>query len=300
MMIGIHVHKAKRKTMCEALEQDMETFDMYDGATQIFVMSSMSTKLVGLGNIDEIVKMMKKDNCKLVVHASHLTQGIWNPEKTERGWITLKTQLEITAKLNAYGFVLHLPKRSPDSVAKTMKRYANRINKILAVSKTKILLEHPTYKADLLTSYEMPEKLNRLTTYMKKTGLKHWGYCIDTAHIWSSVTLEDRTKGFKIETYAGMSKWLSKLDKKTRNRIRFIHLNGSRNPHSNNKDKHSIPMFDGDFMWTSYRKKNFKKSGLYRILKFAKSKNVILAIEKNRGSDADLIKSLNLIRKKMQ
>ena len=285
-MLGIHVHKGDSKTTKDAILRDKKKYKLK--IAQIYVMNSRSFNLINIGDLSDV-------DCKIVVHASHITQGIWNPKKTKNGWKILKKQLQIAANIKAYGFVLHLPKRHYDEVAATICKYSQDINDIL--KNTLLLLEHPTYKADPNSSYEMPEKLNRLTKCL--SCIKNWGYCIDTAHMWAAITKEHRSEGYKIETYRGMSKWLSALDKKTRNKIRLIHLNGSRSDSSSNKDVHAIPMYDDDKIWTSYRKK-ITKSGLYRLLKFAKIKKIPMIIERNRGEDEDLKKSMKLIRNKLK
>lgn len=292
-MIGIHVHKEKRKTLQEAITEDIEKYNLKNGALQIYVMSSMSSKIINLGNKEDIIDDINKNKCKLFVHASHVTNGMWNAdtEKQKRGIYILYTQLKIAQQINAAGFVIHLPKKSPAEIKITLEKISAKLNS--EFSNIKILLEHPTYKPDPISSYEMPAKLNNLTEVINGI-LVNWGYCIDTAHMWSAISVEDRSRGYDVENYGGMKKWIADLNKTTKTKISLIHLNGSMNEHSSNKDKHGIPFYDR--MWSDYRK-SLKKSGLYRLLRLAVARKIPMIIERNYGSDDELFDSLKLIKK---
>lgn len=300
-MFGFHIKKEKRDTMLEAIEEDITNYSIT--SAQIFVLNPRSSKTINLGNLGEIKKYIEENKIKLYVHSSYTTVSIWNDNP--RGLELLINQLVLCKQIGARGLVVHLPKKHYLDVVGILKKYKAKINKTDA----KLLLEHPTYKSDNNCSYEMPFQLNRLTTHLNKIGLKKWGYTIDTAHLWSSITEDDRDEGFTVETYKGANKWLSALDKKTRNKIKLIHLNGSHNLHSSNKDKHAIFIYgtngkEKDNMWGSLAKLNpnkaqsillIKKTGLYRFIRFARAKKISSIIEMNAGTFDQLSKSLDVM-----
>ncbi len=306
-MLGIHIHKGKRDTSCLAIDQDLEFFNINCG--QICVINSRSYKKIKLeNNINDIKKLIKKNNFKLFVHVSHTTNGFWSDDKKKEisGFNLLLNQMKTAERINADGIVLHLPKRHYKYVSDRIEKYKTNFNKI----NIDLLLEHPTYKSDENCSYETPSKLNRLTEHIKKIKLKRWGYVIDTAHLWSSITETDRKKGYKIETYQGASKWINDIDNKTKDKIKLIHFNGSHNKHSSNKDKHAIPIFgkynnkkskkiETDNIWSKYldSQMEIKKNSMYKFIEFAKEINIPLIIEMNYGTNDQLLNSLNFIKK---
>ena len=306
-MLGIHIHKGKRDTNCLAIDQDSEFFNINCG--QIYVVNPRSSKKIKLENMtNDIKKLIKKKNFKLFVHVSHTTNGFWSDDEKKEisGFNLLLNQMKTAEKINADGIVLHLPKRHYKYVSDRIEKYKNNFNKI----NINLLLEHPTYKSDENCSYETPSKLNRLTKHIKKIKLKKWGYVIDTAHLWSSITELDRKNGYKIETYQGANNWINDIDKNTKEKIKLIHFNGSHNKHSSNKDKHAIPIFgkynnkkskkiEIDNIWSKYldSKREIKKNSMHRFIEFAKEINIPLIIEMNYGTNDQLLNSLNFIKK---
>ena len=297
-MYGFHIHKGKRESTFEALKEDISKYKI--SSAQIFVLNPRSTKSINLGKLDEIKKFIKKHNIQLYVHSSYMTTSMWNDKPF--GIKLLIDQMNLSKKIKAKGLVVHLPKKSYKEVTFILKKYKTKINN----TNIDLLLEHPTFKSDDECSYEMPFQLNRLTKHLNKIDLKKWGYTIDTAHLWSSITEDNRINGYTIETYDGADKWINGLDEATKNKIKLIHLNGSHNLCSSNKDKHAIPIYGTmnnklDNIWGKYKnyytnKKKIKQSGLYRFIKFAKLYKINIIIEMNVGTTNQLIKSLNVIK----
>jgi len=297
-MYGFHINKEKRSTIFDALKEDISKYKII--STQIFVLNPRTSKRMNLGDLPSIKNFINKNKINLYVHSSYTTTSLWNDSlvKQQKGLKILITQMILCKKIGAKGLVIHLPKKSHIHVVDILKKYGTKINK----TDINLLLEHPTFKSDDECSYEMPFQLNRLTEHINKIGLKKWGYTIDTAHLWSSITESNRKKGYTIETYKGANKWLKSLDKNTRNKIKLVHLNGSHNLCSSNKDKHAIPIYgisDSklDNMWGHI---NIMKSGFRRFVKFAKAKKISTIIEMNVGTSTQLIKSMNMIKRFMQ
>ncbi len=292
--VGLHVAKGKAKTLYSALLKDIKHYNI--NAAQIFVANPRSGKPMNFekNGAQNIKKLMRKDDIKLYVHTAYITTMIWSDKPY--GIKLLKDQMKLALECGAEGVVLHLPKKSCKTIVDTLTKYKNYINSI----KIKLLLEPPAFKADAACSFETPFKLNRLTDLIEPIGLKRWGYTIDTAHLWSSITEKDRKKGLKIETCKGANIWIKGLSKKTKKRIKLIHLNGS---HSlTGKDKHAIPVYgmDGkipDYMWQRVKKNKskLKKTSLYRFVKFARAKKIPMILEVNAGTGKQIKDSLKLI-----
>lgn len=305
--LGFHIHKKKRKTTYNAIVEDVELYCI--NAAQIYVLNSQSGVNIKLENKPNEIKEFVSNKIDLIVHASHITNGFWNEDdvkKEKKGINLLLKQMEIADSIGAKWIVLHIPKKKPKYIFKRLNKYADKINEMNSA----ILLEHHVYKPDKNTSYEMPSKLNKLTDIMKDSKLRKWGYTIDTAHIWSSISEDDRVSGYTIESSDGAKKWIKGLSKNTKNKVKLIHLNGSHNKNSCNKDKHAIPIYGVeevckgnkkekiiDNIWSSYTNPelDIKTSGIYRFVKFAKKYDIMLIIEMNYGKHGDLKKSLNRI-----
>ena len=300
--LGFHISKGRKKTLYDALKNDITEFDI--NAAQIFVVNPRSAKSMNLGDTKEIKKFVKDNNIKLFVHSAYITTMIWGEKPY--GIKLLKDQMKLAKECGARGLVLHLPKKSCNDISKVLITYKGYINDI----KIKLLFEPPAFKSDSTCSFETPVKLNKLNKVIDAVGLINWGYCIDTAHIWTGMSKEDEEKGFAMESYKGVNKWIKSLTKETRKKIKLIHLNGS---HSlTGKDVHAIPIFGKmidksknkipDYIWgdilrhnNEVDKKQFKESGLYRFIKFANAKKIPMIIEMNAGTDNQLINTLDLI-----
>lgn len=310
--VGLHISKGKSKSLYGALIHDIKIYNI--NAVQIFVAVPRSGKSIKFKEkeLEKIKKIIQKQNIILFVHTAYITTMIWNDKPY--GIKLLKDQMKLAVECGAEGIVLHLPKKSCQSIVATLEKYKDYINSI----KVKLLFEPPAFKANKTCSFEMPDKLNRLTNAIKSIGLKRWGYTIDTAHLWSSITEEDRKEGLKIETYKGANNWIKALSKETIKKIKLIHLNGS---HSlTGKDEHAIPVYGikpikgnnitekPDYMWghisnlfidNQTKKINIKhllkKTSLYRFIKFAKTRKISIILEVNVGTSKQIINSLNLI-----
>lgn len=296
MHIGLHISKGRSLTLYSALKADISFYKI--NAAQIFVANPRSGKPMNLTKSTKkhIHEMVHKDDIDLFVHTAYITTMIWNNKPY--GIKLLKDQMKLGVECGAKGVILHLPKKTCSDVANVLEKNKDYINSI----DISLLLEPPAFKSDKNCSYETPANLNRLTSLIVPIGIKNWGYTIDTAHLWSSITEEERAKGFKIETYEGADQWIRELSEETKKRIKLIHLNGS---HSNTgKDMHAIPVFGTkknkdnsivlDYLWSKY-KNNIHKSSLYRFVQFAISNNIPMVLEVNVGTKKQIQDSLALI-----
>lgn len=297
--VGLHISKGKSKSLYVALKTDITFYKI--NAAQIFVSNPRTAAPIQTSEENKklIKNMIHKDNIDLFVHTAYITTMLWSGKPY--GIKLLKDQMRLALEYGAKGVVLHLPKKSCTDVVKILQQYKDYINMI----DIDLLLEPPAFKPDKNCSYEIPDNLNKLTSLITSIGLKHWGYTIDTAHLWSSISEKERKNGLTIETYNGADQWIKQLSEETKKRIKLIHLNGS---HSNTgKDVHAIPVFGikknkddnlniPDYLWGKY-KDNIYESSLYRFIQFARLYNIPMILEINVGTGKQIQDSLTLINK---
>jgi endonuclease IV len=301
-MLGIHVAKQSkvlnapnktRKTILDAIRIDTTLLGL--NAVQIFTHGPRNRKANNI-DYDLVKKYCVDQNIYLVVHSSYMTSGIWNinnsNKNTNSSKLTtqhLSDQLLSCSKIESKGLVVHLPHKTPDSIAETIKI----IEPILRKHKIPIILETEAHKPSSM-SYESPEKLNVLcqTLNNKHISSKVWGICLDTAHIWASVV--------DISSKTNVDKWFTKF--KYPQKISLIHLNGTSTKLGDNQDIHSIAFSKEDKIWSKYitdysdpNLNKVRKSGAYAFIKFCKKNNVPVICEINRGSQSMSKFSLNLI-----
>ena len=288
MLLGIHVSKNckiskdKSKTISEAIIRDVEKYGI--NCVQIFTHGPQNFKENNL-DYEEIKKCCNDIN--IYSHSAYLSVGIWNiKSKEDKTQINLlKAQLMAIKKCGGNKVVLHISKKSPEVISNIM----NIIKPIMKQTKTKLLLEMIASKADKNLTYETPEKINNLIEQISKLtndkpNKSNWyGFCIDTAHIYTS--------GVDISTYEKMQTWFENL--KYPHMIDMIHLNGSYSIMGSGKDKHCIPLIDDDKIWGKIEPKN---SGVLSIVKFCIKYNLPMICEINTGTSDLAIYSLDLIK----
>lgn len=242
LRIGFHTSKGDHSGIIPALEEDYQLLSKYFKKTcaQIFTQVPQTTNFIKMEEPNKIVDFAKSKDMKLVIHSPYAMNDFWTTKNEGKLVTSLANANELMYGKDGMldhhlaGLVIHLPKKSPAHVTEVINKRSN--------DEVCILLENHAYKPDDC-SYELPSKLNKLTEMLIASGLKNWGYCIDTAHLFVQISKGDRLLGYKIETKAGMTKWMNELSPETKKRIKCWHLNGSMNPASSYDDKHAIPVF---------------------------------------------------------
>lgn len=288
--IGNHTHKGKHKSYLYAIKNQIAQYSINGidtNVSQIFVHNPRIDKRLKLQKTDELKKYIEDNNIKLYVHCSHPTTGIWQStgESEDKRFTSLNSQLSLAESIGACGVVLHLMKRPLSMHIDKLKKFQK-----VRVNNVPILLENPSLKSSEDT-FDLPHKLNALDSALTEAKLNGYGLCIDTAHLWSCISEEDRENGYTIETKAGAKKWIKGLNKSTKSRIKLIHLNGSANAHSAGSDKHNVPIYgivnEPDHIWGKYIN-NIEKSSLIVFIKFAKKYSIPMIMEINRGTPDDI------------
>jgi endonuclease IV len=234
---------------------------------------------------DSIKKYCTDTDINLYVHSSYLTIGIFSltvdNKDTPKSTAAIKhldNQMNACDKLGSLGFVIHLPKKSPQFIIGALKV----IIPLLKKYKTPFMLEMPASKSDDKT-YETPKKMDVLNDLIFKTypNFKNWSWVIDTAHLWSC--------SIDVREIKVMKNWFKSL--KYPEKIRLFHLNGGSIEHfKTGKDKHQVVFGSDDDIWrpdanieNGLNMKKIKKSTIYLIAEFTKKYSIDLICEINRG-----------------
>jgi apurinic endonuclease APN1 len=221
-------------------------------ATQIFLGSNQSSSLKSKQSLtkqakDEINKYIKSNNLYVSIHAIYLLNFCSFPPNSGRikyAQDNLIYDMNVGEQLGARCVVLHI------GVKKDLERveaYENMANNVLHIlNKTKdtapnvrLLLETPAGSGTQIatTTPELSELYNLIIKNCKDYGLsnkevkRRLGFCIDTAHIFSS--------GYAIRMSEGMNKYLDEFDKLIGlDKVGLIHLNDSKADLASHRDIH--------------------------------------------------------------
>lgn len=274
LILGVHVSKIStvlddkksRKDICVSIEDDLDNLGL--NAAQVFLHGPRNTR----ENKNDYPAIRKATtDIDLTVHSAYPMTGVWAGEKDMIALVG--THLAAAKKAGAWGWVLHISKICPDVIAAVMKR----LRPAAVKHGVKIVLEMVASKADPETTYETPDKINRLTELIGADE-KWWGWCVDTAHLWGA--------GVDIRTYAQMRTWLKDLE--FPEKILMFHLNGSSAERGSGKDKHEIPFSGYDNIWEGLAP---GRSGVRAIMEFAKrrptTQPLTVIMEINRGNEED-------------
>lgn len=285
-MLGVHVtkeshvldDKSSASDLSDAILRDLDALDL--NCAQVF---THGPRFMVPNNLDHQAIKDVTGDIDLSVHSAYPTTSIWklsgvtdSADKKRLG--ALKMQLDACAKIGAWGLVLHINKINPDDAAAVMQIIKRCVKK----SGTKIILEMVSSKADPNKTYETPEKIDNLTTLIGADE-SWWGWCVDTAHLWGA--------GVDIKSYDSMKSWLDRLVYKKK--IFMFHLNGSSAIRGSGKDKHEIAFGPDDLIWYGIKPEN---SGVRAIVEFAEARSIPIICEINRGTEANVKKSIAAIK----
>lgn len=282
MSVGVHVAKVShildapfknRKTMLEAIKIDCEAVNLK--SCQIFTQGPMNSQMAKL-NVSDIKQYCDDNKINLYVHSSYLTVGCWNindeTKNTAKGKNAIdgiKKQLDICDQLNSKGFIVHLSKKNPEQIIKTLEI----LYPLIKNYKTPFIFEQPAKKPDNNLTYETVEKTNRLTKLIVSKFPKfNFGWCIDTCHLWSA--------GIRLDDTNITKKYFDTLMYKY---IKLIHINGgSSDIFNTGKDRHIIPFSKYDDIF------NINKKNINHICRFAKKNHIDMILEVNRGGSKEV------------
>lgn len=265
MIIGPHVDRVYVKkgnlydNIKEAIKvtKDCANFDIT--AIAIFVAGPRNYNITVT---DEEASNIRQLSLEIYVHNTYIS----NPWTLKSVAIhSIHQQMKVCNKMNANGFIIHLPKDSIDNIIRVIPKLYD------PGSLTRIYFEIPALKP-VNSIFHKPKYLNELFKKIADTidsNLNYFGLCIDTAHLWSC--------GVDLSDYKSAETWFNELD--IDYKCLMIHCNDNDKELGHAPDVHNS-LTDGK-IWNQY-KNNLTESGLYFILKFAKKNNIPIILE--RGS----------------
>lgn len=268
MFAGFHSNKDKRKNIIQMFMEDRKISEARGlvFAAQIFINVPRTGVEMNLGYMPGIKKYVIDEGIRFIVHSPYTMNGFWAAEEIDK----VTRLLDRSHEIGAEGAVIHLPKREPEFVALILKRFKP--------TKTIFLLENHAHigKDD---AYDLPEKFNRLTELINQNCPDlNWGYCIDTAHLYTAISHTSREQGYKIETMEGAHRWLSELSEQSIQRIKWFHFNGSAHQPASNVDKHAVLTGPTDLMWGG---KPIETTSIPLFVAFAKKHKIPMIMEAN-------------------
>ncbi len=287
-MLGVHVSKESHvlddktvaKDLSVAVTRDVEALKL--NCAQIF---TFGPRFIVANKIDFEALVDATKDIDLSVHSAYATTSIWKVNKSnkttddsKKRLLNIKAQLLSCVKANAWGIVLHINRISPSEAKETM----SILKPIVKKTTTMLILEMVSSKSHPEKTYETPEKIDNLTTLIGPNET-WWGWCVDTAHLWGA--------GVDIASYENMKAWLDSLTYKKK--VVMFHLNGSSAVRGSGADKHEAAFSPSDLIW---KDKDPKKSGVRAIMEFASIYKIPVICEINRGSEADIRKSIATIK----
>ncbi len=281
-ILGVHVgrtmklpdNKTASKDISDAILKTVEELNI--NAVQIF---THGPRNIIPNKIDYPALVAATSDIDLTVHSTYNSTKVWSIQpdtvdsKSSQDTLTaFKSQMLSCKKANAWGLVLHVTKQYPDIVNNTMQI----LKPIAKKSGVKIILEMVACYSAADQTYETPEKITNLTTLIGPNE-PWWGWCIDTAHLWSL--------GIDVRSYESMKKWFDSLIYKKK--IVQFHLNGSCQKFNGGKDGHEIAFSDADVIWKGV---DPKKSGVRALVEFAMDHSCPIICEIDYEKTGDDIK----------
>ena len=273
-------------------------------AIQIFTGSNQSSSLKSKQHLTpemkkEIKTYLQSKDLQLFIHAIYLLNFCAFPPKNKRilyAHQNIIYDLEVGQEIGAKGVVLHI------GVQKTMTKdeaYSNMIDNIIHIliktNKTapdvKLLLETPAGQGtQIATSLPELEELwmgvldkmkemvsaKSMTTTQFNKCQERLGFCLDTAHLFSSgVDLRDKAQ---VKTY------LRRFDKLIGlHNVELIHLNDSKAPLNSRRDIHQ-GIGDGFIFGKQHLdKEKGYLSSLKEIVSYAKKNKVPIVLETHKA-----------------
>lgn len=215
---------------------------------------------------DKDIEDIKKLNLNIYVHNTYISHP-WPSNKLSdktKAYHSIIKQLEICDKINAKGFIIHLPKNTIDVIIDTLITLFN------PDITTKIYLEIPALKSNN-SIFHIPKYLNELFDRIKTEldpNLIYFGLCIDTAHLWSC--------GVDISDYKSADLWLNELNIDPKSIL--IHFNDNDKELGHAPDIHNS-LTDGK-IWNKY-KDDLQNSGLMAFFTYAKNNDIPIILERH-------------------
>jgi len=191
------------------------------------------SKKYGLKYIQFIAEDYKYDystinfyNIKPILHASYYINSAKSVDPHSFNIIQTKRDINITNKINAYAYIIHLGKQTDLSYKNAYDNMKMYIKYVLMLTKNSYVLIETSSGQGTEMCYKL-EELGKLFSELKKEhNTKRLGVCIDTCHLYAA--------GYNIN-----DDLITKLDNLIGLKyIKLIHLNDSKGGLGERKDRH--------------------------------------------------------------
>jgi len=266
MKIGPHIDRiySKKKNASlfdhinEAIKYSKECANFDITAIAIFV---AGPRTYSINISDDEAYEIGSLNLDIFVHNTYLSHPWTNKSVAIH---SIHKQIKVCNKMNAKGFIIHLPKDSINTVIKILPKLYDSEYPV------RIYLETPAVKPSNAI-FHKPACLNELFERIKNEvdpNLDYFGLCIDTAHLWSC--------GIDLSDYKSAETWFNELNIEPK--CLMIHCNDNDKELGYAPDIHNS-LTDGK-IWQKY-KDNLYESGLYAIMKYARRNSVPIILERH-------------------
>jgi deoxyribonuclease IV len=232
-------------------------------ACQVFVTGPRNSRTTLLPEEAEGLRRLASAGCEVIVHGAYPNYP-W--KKDEASLELLKRELGLAASSGARGLVVHLGVPGPEQVLDAAPHLMHPGAPLIYLETPHVLPQN--------SHYETPEKLGALFALLRGVdpGLRHFGCCIDTAHLWAC--------GVDLATREAGEDWINRLEAQAEvlppDRVIF-HLNDSRSARGSGLDQHA-PLLKGE-IWGDYADRP-RESGLAAFVAYAKKHGSVAILER--------------------
>ena len=257
--ISDHIETARREAEIDAAFRVT--------AASIFVGGPRDRKInLEPAEVAKLGEYVSRTGLKVVAHNSY-SAAPWRGDPDAAKFI--REEAKVCQAAGVFGLVVHLPKLP---VAGVMK-YISRLVEPEAAD-VRVYLEIPAVRPHE-SYYETPEKLTELFGAIRggpDAGLRHFGLCVDTAHL--------HTCGVDLRTYGEANAWLEALEAASDvipHDVVVLHINDSARPLGAGPDAHA-PLAQGR-IWGEFRGR-LGESGLAAFTDYAQRHGTVSILER--------------------
>lgn len=230
MYIGFHISKTRGylQALLDAINVGANSFQIMTGSPQKinFPLKNLTEK-----DFEDFKEIKKYKDFKVYIHSPYI-MNLCNPDRMGLNTKIILEDLTICNYMGGLGVVVHTGNKMKEQLLEdSIKTYIKTIKHILKRYKgnAKILIETSAGQGNAIgvNIRDFAYIFNSFT----KAEKKYLGLCIDTCHIYVA--------GYDITTKNGIVNYLIELNKYVDlKNIELIHLNDSKNPLGEKKDRH--------------------------------------------------------------
>lgn len=270
MLLGPHVALNKHKTYADALlaaQICAREHGIHIRTASIFVGNPRSRTISKNIDTKQLKATIERTGMRIFAHGVYPDIGIWQDKNNLAANFLIK-ELQVCSAAGIEGVVVHLSKDAIPHITTTLTKIRNLY---ASQQPIRIILETPAMRDSF---YCKTENLIKLAQAVKKDDPDFvWtGFCIDTAHLWSSrINIRERKSA---------EEWLAKFNTGMVSlavpySAIYFHLNDSQQPFGCGRDEHA-PLCEGK-MWKGL---DFAMTGCAAFIDYAIKHKIPLILER--------------------